>query len=189
MIRTVVTTLLLAAAPAYAQTPPAGGGILDRAINEPGIGWTLCGPNQSGKQVAATGVPGDAAVRVTVKRAGANPWDSGALYPTTKPIATGDTILVAVYLRAPDAKPGETVSVPLGATGAQAPYTSIAQGTVAVGPEWKIHYASGVAPEAFAAGKAQAAVQLAGAKQVIELGAAFVLYFGQGHDPAKLPKN
>jgi hypothetical protein len=192
MMKFGIVIALLASASALAQSPAptaaAQPNVLDRAINQPGIGWTLYGPNQSGKQVAATGVPGAGAVRVEVKRKGANPWDSGALYPTSKPIAAGDTILIAVYLRAPNAAPGETVAIPLGATGSEAPYPTIAQATVQVGPEWKLHYASAKATQAFGPAKAQASVQLAGAKQVLELGPAFILNFGQNYDPAKLPK-
>ena len=192
-------TALLVAAPiagAIGQTPatpttapPAGGTIFDKAINKPGIGWEIYGANQTAKQVAATDVPGGAAVRVQVNRAGTNPWDVGAAYPSVKPVAAGDTLLVMVYLRAPDAKDGDGHPVPIGASEADAPYTPIADQTVTVGPVWKRYFAAGVSPKALAAGKARISIQLAGAKQVVEVGPAFLFDMGPHFDMAKLPHN
>lgn len=183
--------LALAAAPVCvaAMQVPQAGNIFDKAINQPGIGWSLYGPDQKAKEVPAADVPGGHAVRVQVTRKGANPWDTGAFYPTIKPVAAGDTLLAVVYLRAPEAKEGESVPVPIGAGGADAPYTPIAAETVQVGSAWKRYYAAGVSGAAYAAGKARISIQLAGAKQVIEMGPAFLLDLGQGVDPAKLPKN
>lgn len=180
---------LVPVAAAWAQAPAPTGSIFDKAVNQPGIGWSLYGPDQSAKQVPAADVPGGNAVRVEVKRAGAHPWDVGATYPTVKPIAAGDTVLVMVYLRAPAAAAGTTVALPIGATGTDAPYTQIAADTAQVGPTWKRYYASGVSPQAFAAGKARIAVQLAGAKQVVEVGPGFLLDLGPQVDVATLPHN
>ena len=58
-----------------------------------------------------------------------------------------------------------------------------------VGPAWKRYFATGVSPKAFAAGKARIAIQLAGAKQVVEMGPAFLLDLGPGFDTTKLPHN
>jgi hypothetical protein len=181
---------LLAAIPVLmvaAQTPQAGN-IFEKAINQPGIGWTFYGPDHKAREVAAAELPGGHAVRVAVARKGANPWDIGALYPTIKPVAAGDTLLTVVYLRAPDVKEGETLTVPIGAGGADAPYTPIAAETVQVGSAWKRYYAAGVSTAAYAPGKARILIHLAGAKQVVEMGPAFLLDLGQGVDPAKLPK-
>jgi hypothetical protein len=188
--------ILLAGAPiaaGVAQTAPppkpAAGSIFDKAVNQPGIGWSIYGTGQTAKQVAAAGVPGGAAVRVQVSRAGEHPWDIGAAYPTVKPIAAGDTMVVMVYLRAPDAKDGSTLTLPIGATEADSPYTTIADASVQVGPVWKRFFASGVSPKALAAGKARIALQLASAQQVIEVGPAFLLDLGPDFDKAKLPHN
>jgi len=179
----------LATTMAVAQAAAPQPSIFDKAINQPGIGWAVYGANQTAKQVPAAELPGGAAVRVQVKAAGEHPWDVGAAYPTIKPIAAGDTLLVMVYLRAPEAKDGATLAVPIGAGGADAPYTPVAAETVQVGSGWKRYFASGVSPQAFAAGKARISLQLAGAKQVVEVGPAFLLDLGQGVNPASLPKN
>ena len=189
-MKEIVGALLIAmpvAAPA--QAPAAGGGIFDKAVNKPGIGWTIYGANQTAKQVTAADVPGGAAVRVQITRASANPWDTGGSYPSAKPIGAGDTLLVMVYLRAPDAKEADGVSIPIGASESDAPYAPIAAETVKVGPTWKRYFATGATTRALAAGKAQISVQLAGAKQVIEVGPAFLFDLGPGYDRSKLPHN
>ncbi len=194
LVATLCIAAPIAAAPAQtpAQTPAqaaTGGGIFDKAVNKPGIGWNIYGPNQSARQVAAAEVPGGAAVRVQVTRAGANPWDVGGAYASAKPIGAGDTLLVMVYLRAPNAKDADGVPIPIGATEADAPYTPIAADTAKVGSTWKRYFATGVTAKALAAGKAQISVQLAGAKQVIEVGPAFLFDMGPGYDRSKLPHN
>ncbi|MET4896622.1 hypothetical protein RN629_05525 [Sphingomonadaceae bacterium jetA1] len=181
-----LTMLAAAQAAPTAAAPPS---IFDKAVNQPGIGWTLYGPNQSGKQVPATDVPGGNAVQVKVAKPGTNAWDSGATYPTIKPIAAGDTMLAMVYLRAPDAADGASVTIPVGMGGSEPPYAPIATEPVQIGKAWKRYYVSGVAGQAYAAGKANISVQLAGARQVIEVGPAFLLDLGPGFDRSKLPRN
>lgn len=178
-----------APAPVAPAAPAAKPGILDKAINQPGTNWQVYGAGQKSKMGATTGVPGNQAMHVEVTAKGANPWDVGALSPIQKPIGAGDAVLVAVYLRAPQLKEGETTTLSfIGATEAAAPYTTIAAAQAAVGREWKLFYASGKASRAFAANAARVTVHLAGAKQVVELGPVFVLDFGPDYDPAKLPK-
>ena len=187
-----LATAPLAGATAQTATPapaPAQSSIFDKAINQPGIGWGVYGPNQSAKQVPAADVPGGAAVRIQVNRAGANVWDVGATYPTIKPIAAGDTLFVMLFLRAPDAKDGATVPIPVTIGGTDAPYPQIAAETVNVGATWKRYYVTGVSAQAFAAGKARISVPLAGAKQGIEVGPAFLLDLGANFDRSKLPRN
>jgi len=189
MFAAALAIVPLSAVAAGQQAAPAQGSIFDKAINQPGIGWSIYGPGQTAKQVPATDVPGGAAVRVQVSKAGANVWDVGAIYPTIKPIAAGETLLVMVYLRAPDAKDGATVPIPVNVGGADAPYPQITGETVNVGAGWKRYFVSGVSNQAFAAGKGRIGIQLAGAKQVIEVGPAFLLDLGAGFDRSKLPHN
>ena len=199
-MKTVAIAALLCAAPAAAQTAPAPTpapaapaatpNVLDRAINLPGTNWSVYGAAQTAKLSKTTGVPGEQAMRVTITAKGVNPWDVGALSPIQKPIAAGDAVLIAVYLRAPQAKDGETAAIPfLGATEAAEPYGNIAAADVKIGNQWKLYYAKGKAARAFAPGTARVAVHLASAKQVIELGPVFVLDFGPTQDLAKLPQN
>ena len=172
-----------------APAPAAQSSIFDKAVNAPGIGWMPYGPNQTAHQVAAAEVPGGNAVQIKVAKAGANVWDSGANYPTIKPIAAGDTMMVMIFLRAPNATDAAPVTIPVGVGGAAPPYTPITSEPIKVGPTWKRYYVSGVANEAYAPGKANLFVQLAGAKQVIEVGPAFLIDLGPNFDRSKIPHN
>jgi uncharacterized protein YbaA (DUF1428 family) len=177
-----------AAAPA-AKSDPADD-IMKKAVNKPGTNWSVYGATQTTKALKDDGVPGGEVLRVTVSAKGANPWDVGGASPIQKPITAGDTILVAVYLRAPRLKDGETASIPfLGAGGATAPYEPVVSTGVTITKDWKLYYASGRAAKDVPGGTANAAIHLAADKQVIDLGPVFVLDFGQNYDPAKLPKN
>lgn len=172
-----------------APGPAPKSDILEKAINQPGTNWQVYGAAQKAKMGKTDGVPGNQAMRVEVTAKGANPWDGGAISPIQKPIGAGDAVLVAVYLRAPALKEGETTTISfVGATDGAAPYATIAAAPAAVGRAWKLYYASGKAPRAFAANSARVTVHLAGAKQVVELGPVFVLDFGPDYDVAKLPK-
>jgi hypothetical protein len=192
-MRNLAASLLLVAMSTMAvgqtASPVTSGGIIDKAVNQPGIGWEMYGDSQRAKQVPAADVPGGNAVRVQISKKGEHPWDAGATYPTIKPIANGDTVLVMVYLRAPDMQGTETAPVTVAAGAAEAPYASFASETVQVGAGWKRYFAAGTAAQDFAPGKARIALQLAGAKQVIEMGPAFLLDFGKNFDKAKLPHN
>jgi len=189
--------VLALAAPAAAQPPsaqppaaPAAGSLDSKLINVPGTSWNVYGPNQASKLLDKEGPKGYPALRVTVSKAGKNAWDAGAVSVVPKPVGAGDAVLVAVYLRAPELKDGETLELPLiGATGAAAPYPAIAGEKVALTNQWKLYFASGKAPQAFAAGGVQATVHLAGARQVIDLGPLRVYDFGPDMDLKRLPHN
>ena len=188
---TIATTPALAqqAAAPEAKSAPADD-IMKKAVNKPGTNWSVYGATQTTKSLKDDGVPGGEVLRVTVSAKGANAWDVGGASPIQKPIAAGDTILVAMYLRAPELKDGQTAAIPfLGAGGASAPYERIVSTGVTITKDWKLYYASGKAPKDVPGGTAKAAIHLAADKQVIDLGPIFVLDFGQNYDPAKLPKN
>ena len=120
---------------------------------------------------------------------GANPWDTGATSDTVKPVGARDTVMLAVYLRAPDAAETRTVDIPIAVGEAAAPYGVVAQDTAKVGHAWKLFYASGRASRAYPAGALRGTVQLAGDRQAVELGPVFLLDMGAGQDPARLPHN
>ena len=179
-----------APAPAPAPAAPAAGDISSKLINVPGTSWNVYGANQASKLLEKEGPKGYPALRVTVARAGKNAWDAGAVSVVPKPVGAGDALLVAIYLRAPELKDGETLALPLiGATGAAAPYPAIAGEKAVLTNQWKLYFASGKAPQAFAAGGVQATVHLAGAKQVIDLGPLRVYDFGPDMDVKRLPHN
>jgi hypothetical protein len=187
----------IAFGPAIGQAPPAAPApaapaidLASKVINAPGTNWTVYGPGQTNKRLETDGPQNYPAVRVTVTQKGANPWDDGAVSPVAKAIAANDTILIAVYLRAPEAKAGETIPLPfIGLSGATTPYPTLVGDHVAVTNAWKQYFVSGRAAQAAAAGGAQVSIHLAGDAHVIDLGPIRVFDLGPGIDPAQLPKN
>jgi hypothetical protein len=191
----VLFLTILATGAAEAQTaappaPPAANDLASKLINVPDTNWTVYGPGQTSKRLEKDGPKGYPAIRVSVTRKGKNAWDAGAVSPIPKAIGVGDVLFVAVYLRAPEAKDGETIPLPfIGLTGATAPYPTIASDHVAVTNQWKRFFASGKAAQAFAAGGAQASIHLAGDTHVVDLGPILVYDLGPDFNPARLPKN
>ena len=195
ILTTVIAAVLCTAAgPGIAQTAtpaatPAASNVLDKAVNQIGANWSLYGAGQTSKTMTEDGVPGGQFVRATVTAKGANAWDVGAVSPIQKPIAAGDTILVAIWIRAPQLKDGETMPLPfIGANGAAAPYDNLVKADIKITNAWKLYYASGKAAANFAGNSANATVHLASDKHVIDLGPVFVLDFGQNYTK-KLPDN
>lgn len=190
---TIVTAL--AAVPVLAQTAsppaaPASAGLNDKMINNPLAPWNVYGPNQTSKVLDRDGPKNYPATRVTVSAKGANAWDAGSTMPIPKPIAAGDVIFIAVYLRAPNAQDGETVAMPfLGLTGSTPPYTNVASDRAAITNQWAQYYAVGTAGQVFPAGGTQATVHLAGDKHVIDIGPIRVFDLGPGADTSRLPRN
>lgn len=150
--------------------------------------WSVYGANQSHESQAQGGPKDYPMTRVTVNTKG-NPWDVGAVSSVSKPIKAGDTVLMAVYLRAPGLKDGESTSVPyFGVNENSPPYTLIAKGSADVTNQWKVYYASGPAGKAFTPDQIVIGMHLSAAKHVVDLGPVMVYNFGQNVDPAKLPR-
>lgn len=182
-----VIAAMLGASPAAAQAL-AQCHTADHLINRPGANWAAYGPYK-GKWIKATGNDETPeAWQVSVDK-GPNPYTTGAFSPIEKPIAAGDAVVVELWMRAPEVKPGETTPIPsFGAGETDAPYTPIASGSADIGPEWTLYRAAGKATKAFTAGQARATVHLAAAKHVIQLGAILIFDCGKDADPAQLLK-
>jgi hypothetical protein len=192
----------LVSGPVYAQaaqtapaTPapaakPAAPSLADKLINTPGSDWNVYGPGETSKKLSTDGPQGYPCVRVTVTQKGANPWDAGAVSPVQKPVAANDTVLIAVYLRAPNAKDGETVPLPfVGLSGSSGTYPTLVSAPIAVTNQWKQYFVGGKAAVAAAAGGSQVSIHLAGDAHVIDLGPVRVFDLGPNFNPAGLPKN
>ena len=162
---------------------------MDKAVNKVGANWSFYGTGQSSKMMKDADVAGGQFVRVTVTAKGANVWDVGAISPIQKPIAAGDTVLVAIWMRAPELKKGETMPLPMiGANGAAAPYDNLVKSDVNITNAWNLYYASGKVATNFPGNSANVTVHLASDKHVVDLGPVFVLDFGQNYTK-KLPAN
>lgn len=184
----VIAALLQATtAPTNAPTSQA----LDlnsRLINTPDSNWNVYGPDQKSKRIEKGGPKGYPAYEVSVAKAATNAWDDGAVSTIPKPIGAGDVILVVVYLRNPALPDGQSETLPLvGAIGGSAPYPAIAGAPAKVTNKWQVYFASGKAPQAFAANAAQVTVHLGSARHVIQLGPMKVYDLGPNFDMRRLP--
>lgn len=129
------------------------------------------------------------ALRVNASK-GVNVWDAAGSVNIKKAIKKGDVILGAFWARVETPPEGSTTAtLPANIGLGKAPYTSIGSDTAIVSGKWAMYYVSGVADADYDAGALNLGVQLAGAKQVIDLGPAFVLNFGPNYDRSKLPRN
>lgn len=185
----LAAALLLSAAQSPAPAPaPQHIDLASKLINTPDSNWNAYGPDQTSKKLDKGGPQNYPAVEVSVSKPSKNPWDDGAVSPIPHAVGAGDVILVAVYLRNPNLADGQTETLPLlGAIGGAAPYPAIAGAPANVTNQWKLYFASGKAPQAFAAGAAQVTVHLASAKHVIQLGPIRVYDFGPDFDLKRLP--
>jgi hypothetical protein len=169
-----------------------GNDITKHIINTPSAGvWAAYGANQKSAMVKAPDIPGGVAYRVSVTQASANPWDVGVQAPIAGGIKSGDKILLAFWARVETPPPGQKVGV-ISAANIQlaaAPYTPEISAPITVGSKWNLHFVSGVAPNAIAAGKGTVQLQVGSAIQVIDLGLVIVVDFGPDYDISKLPQN
>jgi endo-1,4-beta-xylanase len=164
--------------------------IMDKVVNTPAAtAWSVNGATAHARD--DTTVQGGKAIRIEVSSKGRNPWDVQASSAVLKPVAKGDIILVAFWARAEVPAEGETVahisSIRFQLSGA--PYTGIFDDSASVGGKWQMYYASGTADADYRPGSVTLTLQLASAKQTIDLGPVFILDFGPNYDRSKLPKN
>lgn len=166
--------------------------LVNKLINEPSVtAWSVGGVNNPPKPFDDAGVQGGRAIRVAVSGKGANVWDVAARMPIKKPIAKGDTVLLAFWARAEVPAEGQKTAILPGIRLEQtsAPYGAFAQDSTQVDGTWTMVYASGIADQDYAKGTLEVAVHLAAARQTVDLGPALVFDFGQNYDQSKLPHN
>lgn len=168
----IAVGLLLTGSVATAQDDD----IVKKAINQPGVNYTVYGASQTNKAVKDKEVVGGHALRVVVSAKGPETYSTGANAPLTKPIVQGHRIAVAFWARAPKLTGDETTPIPFyGIVGGPPSYTAVVSGTAAVGATWKLYNTSGKAPADMAAGAATMAVHLGAAATTIDLGPVFVI--------------
>jgi hypothetical protein len=111
---------------------------------------------------------------------GANPWDIQATSPVQGAINEGDVIMLMFYARAAEpAEGGSSLHALIQLN--SAPYTSVFDMTSLISSEWSSYCAHRVASASLPAAKSNVSIQLATAKQVIELGPVFVFNFGKDY--------
>jgi hypothetical protein len=175
-----------ASAPAPAPASPKAKGLasLDPAkipsmiINDPSA------PNVNGakaKLVDDERVTGGKALRVQVSGKGKNAWDSSLSSAITKPVKAGDNLLLVFWARLEQGANGATAAtLPWNSIGmTTAPWSAVVGQPADIGPEWKQFEISGRADRDFDADTLGVSLQLATAKQTVDLGPVIVLNLGQ----------
>lgn len=147
-------------------------------INDPSA------PNVNGakaKLIDDERVTGGKALRVQVPGKGKNAWDSSLTSPINKPVKAGDNLLLVFWARLEQGEKGATTAtLPWNSIGMTSePWTPLLGQSADIGPEWKQIEVSGKAERDFAPGSIGVSLQLATAKQVLDLGPVIVLNLGQ----------
>jgi len=144
-------------------------------LNEPTASWTVFGPGQTHKARKDGAVQGGTAMRVTIAAKPVNAWDIGASVPIDKPIARGDKLILALWVRVADGGDGGAVDIGAAIQQNYAPYAAIVGGRVPVTKDWALVHINGIAAADHAAGKANVALTLGDGARTIDLGPAFVM--------------
>jgi hypothetical protein len=133
----------------------------------------MSGKGQTHSIVDDAEVPGGKALRVVVPAASDQPWIAGLDSIITAPVSKGDKLLATVMLRVPaDAPKGQVrASFQLN----EAPYTQLISSNVAVAKSWTAYRLKLTAPQDFAVGKLRLNLQMAFARQTVDVGPILIL--------------
>jgi hypothetical protein len=147
-------------------------------INDPSrLDWATQGQGFKSKGVQDASIPGGgAAVQFEIRKADPKPYSIQAFVPLLSRIAKGDTVTIGFYARTLSAGTADgngTINVRFQQN--SDPWPGFGDTTVAVGPEWGWHEVSAVSDINVAKEVAVVALQLAGAKQTVEIGQAIVV--------------
>lgn len=174
--------LLAIAAPAFADLPPELAAFDEQVpgelVNDPTrIDWASYGENfeTSGRQ--ATDIPGGGAARVfDVKAKGAFPYTVAANVPLLADIKSGDQVTVGFYARAVSTERSDGKGI-IGVRFQEnaPPYGGFGDTNVLVGDQWEWYEVTASADKRIRKADAIVALQLAGAKQLIEIGQTIVV--------------
>jgi hypothetical protein len=149
-----------------------------RLINDPSrLDWATQGLGFKSKGVTDPAIPGGgAAVQFEIRKADPKPYTIQTFIPLLSKIAKGQTVTIGFYARALSADTDDGKGV-IGVRFQQNsdPWPGFGDATIKVGPEWGWHEVSGVSNLDIQKEVAVVALQLAGAKQTIQIGQAIVV--------------
>jgi hypothetical protein len=173
-----------ASAPVAAAAPSALAAldpdtIASRIVNDPAA------PEVRGAKAQLVDDPkvtGGKAMRMQIPRKGQNAWDISVNSALKKPIKAGDTLLLVFQARLVQGENGATTTtLPWNAVSLTSPpWSGVVGGPTDIGPDWKMVEIKGKADKYYAPGTLAAGIQLATAKQIVDLGPIIVLDLGQG---------
>ncbi len=161
-----------------------------RMINTPGVASWIVNGTTDNKIVPAEKISGGKAISVVIPKTQGNPWDISAVAPITEHISAGDTLFLAVQIRATsadnEAQSGVIAASKIEESGGS--YTALAETAAQVSGQWTTLYSVGVVKQDYAVGKAHITVHLGAARQTIEIGNAYAFNLGPNADISKLPR-
>jgi len=118
---------------------------------------------------------GKSCVRVDLSTRLPNAWDVGAVMPVLADIRKGDELRALVWARLDSDDPKAKAAVPVLLQLGAAPYTSVVAGSVTLSSKMEVVAIAGIAPESYAGGTVNLALQLGQLGQPVVLGAPYVL--------------
>ena len=136
------------------------------------LDWATQGQGFKSKGVTDPAIPGGgAAVQFEIRKGDPKPYTIQAFIPLLSKVAKGEKVTIGFYARTlsadtPDGKGLVGVRFQQNSD----PWPGFGDATVKVGPEWGWHEVSGVANIDIQKELAVVALQLAGAKQTIQIG-------------------
>lgn len=174
--------LLCITGPLTAQLPPELAAFDQQVpgdlINDPTrIDWESYGQNYETSGRQAQEIPGGGAARVfNIKAKGANPYDVAANVPLLVQIDNGDQVTVGFYARTVSTERSDGKGI-IGVRFQEnaAPYGGFGDTNVLIGSDWEWYEVSARADKRIRRADAIVALQLAGAKQQLEIGQAIVV--------------
>lgn len=174
--------IMLLAAPAGLFAQQAGDDdIVNKIINVPApASFQVNGVAAKPKVRSDAQVQGGKMLRIEIPGASPQPWSISLGDAITKPVKSGDRLVLAFWARLAKGENGATTAtLPANSVQiAREPYTAVFGGPATIGPEWKLHEVRGVADKDYAAGDLGVSIHLATAKQTVDFGPIFVLDLG-----------
>jgi hypothetical protein len=121
------------------------------------------------------------ALRVPVPGRNAQAWTVAVAVPINRPVAAGDTLILAFWARLEQGENGATTAeLPYNAVQlAAAPYTALFHDGVTITPQWQLFQIRGRADRAYAADALNVSLHLATGRQTVDIGPVIVLDMGQ----------
>jgi hypothetical protein len=177
----LAVTLSLAATQARAQ-PASGEDLTDRVISWPvPSAYRVDGVRNKPPVRSDKDVQGGKALRVEVPGKAANAWAVAVAVPIRKAVKSGDKLILAFWARLEKGENGATsTTLPYNAVQmSSAPYTALFAGPATIDSTWKLHQIEGRANANYPADTLNVSIQLATAKQTVDVGPVFVFDMGQ----------
>ena len=154
---------------------------LDAAALTQRIG-SISHPELKAEPVPVKLLPGGKAMRLQIPRKGQNAWDISVNSALKKPVKAGDTLLLVFQAKLVQGENGvTTTTLPWNSNSLTGPpWSGVVGGPTDIGPDWKMVEIKGKSDKNYAPGALAAGIQLATAKQTVDLGPIIVLDLGQG---------